>query len=189
MTMHNSANKSALVAVALSLLLMVGWFTFVPGLSGPLFFDDLVHLPKLAGSGSGIQTPEDVIRLVLPDDGGSGRSLSYLSLLINDNGWPSATVDFKRTNLLIHLLNSVLVFAFLRGLIRLIRPLSPCSPDADWVALAVAALWLLHPLQLSPIMMVIQRMTLLGGTFSLLALIAYLHGRRIAPERPHADRQ
>ncbi|MBV5274150.1 MAG: hypothetical protein JZU52_11090 [Lamprocystis purpurea] len=181
--MFNFARGPRLVTITLPLLLVVGWFAFAPGLSGPFFFDDEVHLPKLAGTGDGIQTPDEVVRLILPDEGGSGRSLSYLSLLLDDNGWPSAPARFKRTNLLIHLLNSILVFAFLRGLIRLIRPAEPRSAFPDWIALATAALWLLHPLQLSPVMMVIQRMTLLGGTFSLLALIAYLHGRRIATQR------
>jgi tetratricopeptide (TPR) repeat protein len=46
------------------------------------------------------------------------------------------------------------------------------------------ALWIAHPIHLSPTMMVIQRMTLFAGTFSLLAMIAYLHGRRLAVERP-----
>jgi len=186
MVMHASVRGPALAVIALPLLIALGWLTFSPGLSGPLFFDDRVHLPKLAGSGNGIQTQEDVIRLILPDDGGSGRSLSYLSLLLDDNGWPSSPRTFKRTNLLIHLLNAVLVFVFLRGLTRLVRPAGSGTAHPDWVALAGAALWLLHPLHLSPVMMVIQRMTLLGGTFSLLALIAYLHGRRIAPGHPRA---
>ncbi len=186
MEMRKSMRGSALLSVALALLLVIGWYAFSPGLTGPVFFDDQVHLPKLAGSGNGIQTQEDVIRLILPDDGGSGRSLAFLSLLLDDNGWPSSPGTFKRTNLLIHLLNGVLVFVFLRGLTRLMRPAGSAPPHADWVALAGAALWLLHPLHLSPVMMVIQRMTLLGGTFSLLALIAYLHGRRIAPGHPRA---
>ncbi|AUB84156.1 hypothetical protein [Candidatus Thiodictyon syntrophicum] len=184
MKLHTSLRNPALIALTLSLILGLGWFAFAPGLSGPFFFDDQIHLPKLAGSGNGIHTPDEVMRLILPDDGGSGRSLSYLSLLVDDNGWPTSPQAFKRTNLLLHLLNGVLVFVFLRGLTRLLQPAGATTHHADWVALAGAALWLLHPLHLSPIMMVIQRMTLLGGTFSLLALIAYLHGRGIAAERP-----
>jgi hypothetical protein len=66
---------------------------------------------------------------------------------------------------------------------RLIRPADQGVAESDWIALAATAFWLLHPLHLSPVMMVIQRMTLLGGTFSLLALISYLHGRQLAPQR------
>ncbi len=182
-TIFRSEQNPALVIFTLSLLLVTAWIVFSPGLSGPLFFDDEVHLPKLAGTGNGIQTSDDVIRLILPDDGASGRSLAFLSLLLDDNGWPISPATFKRTNLLIHLLNGVLVFAFLRALIRMVDPRSS-SVHGEWVSLAASALWVLHPLQLSPVMMVIQRMTLLGGTFSLLALIIYLHGRRIAPQRP-----
>lgn len=174
------------VSALLASLLAVAWLAFSLAFSGPFFFDDFAHLPKLAGSGDGTNTTSEVLRLAFPTHGGSGRSLAYLSLLIDDYTWPTSPEGFKRTNLLIHLLNGVLVFVFLRQLARLPgHPKAP-APAADWIALAGMGLWLLHPIHLSPTMMVIQRMTLLGGTFSLLALMAYLQGRCIAAVRPVA---
>jgi protein O-mannosyl-transferase len=42
---------------------------------------------------------------------------------------------------------------------------------------AVSLLWLIHPIQLSSVLYVVQRMTELAGSFTLLALIAYVKGR------------
>jgi hypothetical protein len=173
-----------LPALIFSILILATWFIYSPGITGPFFFDDQVHLHKLRGSGVGIDSSEEVMRLVLPEQGGSGRPISYLSLLIDDVGWPSTPGHFKRTNILIHLLNGVLVFIFLRMLTGMVQRAGSLNPPEDWVALLGTALWLLHPIHLSPTMMVIQRMTLLGGFFSLLALIAYLLGRKIAAQRP-----
>lgn len=184
-TTHHPWHVAA-ISFAFSLSLLLTWIVFSPGLFGPFFFDDVVHLQKLAGAGEGINSVADLVRLLFPEHGGSGRSIAYLSLLIDDTGWPSVPQVFKHTNILIHLLNGVLVFALLRKLTELMRTPGSTDPQQDWVALIGATLWLLHPLQLSPTMMVIQRMTLLGGLFTLLALLAYLEGRRVAPKRPIA---
>jgi tetratricopeptide (TPR) repeat protein len=47
-----------------------------------------------------------------------------------------------------------------------------------------AGLWLLHPLWTSTTLYVVQREAMLAGTFVLLGLLAYLHGRRRISVRP-----
>ena len=44
--------------------------------------------------------------------------------------------------------------------------------------MTVAAIWLVHPLQASTVFYVIQRMTILSTTFTLLALIIWLYARQ-----------
>ena len=44
---------------------------------------------------------------------------------------------------------------------------------ADWAALVVALLWTLHPLQISTVGYVVQRMTILSALFSVWALLLY----------------
>ncbi|MGH8426744.1 MAG: tetratricopeptide repeat protein [Gammaproteobacteria bacterium] len=53
------------------------------------------------------------------------------------------------------------------------------APIYDWVALAVTAAWLLAPINLTAVLYVVQRMTSLAATFTLLGLIAYMAGRRL----------
>lgn len=151
---------------------------FWPGLSGPFLLDDLLHLPKLAENGS-VETLRSLMQLTFSGTSATGRPISFLSLLLNDNTWPSQSFSFKYTNLMFHLLNGVLVFVLTRQIGRIIGAKPEDTPRVNAASLLVMAIWLLHPIHLSPVMLVIQRMTLLMGMFSLLGLITYLRGRVI----------
>ncbi len=110
-------------AVLLASLLSATWLVYAPGLSGGFVFDDLGNLPSLGDYGpidnwkvflyyitSGIADP-------------SGRPLAMLSFLIDANNWPADPESFKRTNILLHLLNGALLCWLLLQLGRLsIRP-------------------------------------------------------------------
>lgn len=50
----------------------------------------------------------------------------------------------------------------------------PRSTLPDWIALAVLALWLVHPLQLSAAFLVVQRMTILANGLMVAGLLIYL---------------
>lgn len=171
---------SWLPAIGLILLLAITAAVFWPALGGPFLFDDLIHLPELGRDG-GIDSLGDLLRFAFSSDSGPlRRPLAMLSFALNDQAWPADPWSFKYTNLMLHLLNGVLVFALVRQLGRL----TDLARRADWLALAVTALWLLHPIQLSTMMQVVQRMTELMALFTLLGLIAYLHGRRRVVTRP-----
>ncbi len=168
------------------LAILLGTTTiFWPALSGPFILDDFLHFPKMAENGS-VDTLRKAYQLAFGSSLGSGRPISHLSLLINDNTWPTDPWSFKYTNLMLHLLNGILVFIFSRALISLYKSNGESLkiPEANNPALLIMAIWLLHPIQLSPMMLTIQRMTLLMGTFSLLALITYLKGRWLSQQRP-----
>lgn len=93
--------------------------------------------------------------------------------------FPSA-FPFKLTNLAIHLLNGVAIFILTRLLVALYRERrQPTLPSAypEWLALAVSAAWLLHPLNLTSVLYVVQRMTSLAALFTFIGLSFYLWGR------------
>src|SRR5690606_15482615 len=99
-----------------------------------------------------------------------GRPLSMLSFIINDFSWPSSPWPFKYTNLLVHLLVGVVIFGFARSLGQ-----SRTKPvRGDFVALVAMSAWLLHPMQLSTSMLVIQRMTQLSALFTFAGLWGYV---------------
>ncbi|WP_345293499.1 hypothetical protein [Luteimonas vadosa] len=145
--------------------LLLTWWVTRAALHGPFVFDDfpnLAHLDRIGGQFT-LARLADYLQAFIGDP---GRPLSALSFLIDDTAWPSTPYGFKRTNLLLHLLGGVLVFAFVRGVARGLL-------DADRAALAAAlasAAWLLHPMQLSTSMLVVQRMTQLMALTSLAAL-------------------
>jgi len=84
---------------------------------------------------------------------------------------------------MLHLLNFFLVYCFLRLLLEKVSERSKVfSPSGwKWVALAISVYWVLHPLHVSTVMYVVQRMTILSVTFTLLALIAYFSLRPASP--------
>jgi hypothetical protein len=138
-------------------------------LVGPFFFDDFPNLQHLALLQDNFSVNWG--KYLVAFEGSPGRPIAALSFLINDNAWPSDPYSFKLTNVLIHLLNGVLVFGFLR---QLAKTSSQLPQHFIWPLLAMLA-WLFHPLQISTQMLVVQRMTLLSATFSIAGLWAYLY--------------
>ncbi|WP_059423467.1 M48 family metallopeptidase [Sulfuricella sp. T08] len=114
-------------------------------------------------------------------NGISGRPLSMASFALDYYFNGSEPYGFKLTNLVIHLLNGVCIFVLTTLVLEIHRRrhAPEFSPDrVRWVSLAVASAWLLHPLNLTSVLYVVQRMASLSALFTLLGLITYLYGRR-----------
>lgn len=167
-------SRTASVALGLLAALLATLALSWPALSGPFLFDDfpnLQHLTQLRGHLDWASLANYASLYA----GQPGRPLSMLSFVVNDFAWPSDPWSFKYTNLLLHLLNGVLVFGLARSLARL----RTFSSHADLVALLTATAWLIHPMQLSTSMLVVQRMTQLSALFALASLWSYVAiGRR-----------
>ncbi|WEN16342.1 hypothetical protein PY254_06645 [Rhodanobacter sp. AS-Z3] len=111
------------------------------------------------------------------------RPLAMLSYALNYAAGGSIW-GFKAVNLAIHLLNTAL-FAVLSTRLLGYAWAPRDGDDANahvrrtslWAWLLATA-WALHPLQISTVMYVVQRMELLGVTFTLLALLSYWHARQ-----------
>lgn len=164
----NSQTKQTL-ACLVAILSCFGYYLLLqPALSGPFLFDDFPNLGHLALLGSDIRT--NLGDYLAAFEGNPGRPLSALSFLLNDTAWPSYAYGFKQTNVLIHIINGLLLF----GLLQRLQKAAPDLPQhIAWPLLAMAA-WLFHPMQISAQMLVVQRMTLLAGTFSLAGLWVYV---------------
>lgn len=159
------------LAVALAVLALFGcaWLLLAPAVPGPFLFDDYTNLTNLALLSDGI-SPQSLGRYLHAFTGDPGRPLSALSFLIEDQAWPTDPAQFKRNNILWHLLAGVLVFALGHRLGQL-RALS--NQAALLLATALLAAWLLHPLHTSTLMLVVQRMTILSAIFVLAGLLIY----------------
>ena len=109
------------------------------------------------------------------------RPLASLSFALNFYFTGLDPLPMKVTNLAIHLLNGCLLFVLLLRIIRML-PSSRLEHAAngrrgDWLALLVAGIWLLHPINLTAVLFVVQRMESLAQTFVLLGLLLYLEAR------------
>src|SRR5208337_2368430 len=83
------------------------------------------------------------------------------------------------TNLAIHLAAALLLFGIVRRTATTFqgsRPEPTTPPAATPIALAVALLWAVHPLQTESVTYVVQRAESLMGLFYLLTLYCFLRG-------------
>lgn len=108
------------------------------------------------------------------------RPLAMFSYALN-YAFGADTRGFKVTNLAIHLLNTFLVYQVSRRLLSAAWLIASADNDLsriDYWAAGIALIWAIHPLQVSAVMYVVQRMELMGFTFVLLALLAYWRARQ-----------
>ncbi|MGA9031475.1 MAG: hypothetical protein WB402_03010 [Sulfuricaulis sp.] len=161
---------------------------YSPGLHGPFVFDDIPNIVRNSAIQLSTLHPSSLYDAVANSPGnGLGRPLAVLSFAINYfiAGDLSNTFAFKLTNLAIHLTNAALVYWFVLLLLRQTVKINPTLISTRWLPTLVAALWALHPLNLTSVLYVVQRMTSLSALFVLLGMILFLHGR----QRVHEQKQ
>ncbi|UGB46565.1 hypothetical protein LQ772_04510 [Frateuria edaphi] len=149
------------------------------GLHGPFLFDDFPNLAAL-DSIDHVHSWRDLGIYLSQPRSFPGRPLAMLSFLIQKPSWPDDPFAFKLVNLCIHLANGVLVFCLTRRLADLFLVDSGRAPRPSAIgpAALAAAAWLICPIQLSAVLLVVQRMTLLMALFVLAGLLAYLKAVR-----------
>jgi protein O-mannosyl-transferase len=151
-------------------IVVVTIVAFLPAVSAPFQLDDVSSIP----GNPTIRTFSTA--MFSPPGGGlavSGRPVVNASLAINralnasfgaDNAGAngqSSTVGYHVVNLLLHLLCGLVLFGIVRRTIEVGRGLEPWRRDAEAIALAVTALWMVHPIQTEAVDYVIQRTELL----------------------------
>jgi hypothetical protein len=167
-------HKRSTFLLSLAAVLILGWWAYLPGLGGTFLFDDFNNLDKLGAYGGVRDFRSLMFYLSSGNADPTGRPLSLLSFLIDATNWPAAPESFKRTNILLHLLNGALLSLVLLKLgltIKLERK------RAELAAVIGAALWTLHPIFVSTTLYVVQREAMLPASFTLIGMLLWLLGR------------
>ena len=165
-------SSGVMLRCAIGLLLAVLLCVYWPGLAGPFWLDDFNNLGPLGDAG-GVHSWDAALRFIMGNGSGPlGRPLTMASFLLNAQNWPADPWWFKFTNVVIHTMNALLVCGLLTILLR-----PKLGARAGFWALWVAAVWALHPLQVSGVLYVIQRMNLLSGSLVLAGLLLYSRAR------------
>jgi protein O-mannosyl-transferase len=165
---------TALAAFLVSaILLAIYW----PGLHGAFFFDDGPSILQAEGVRLSTFSLASLHEAWTSGGAGpSGRPIAQFSFAVNHYFGGFDPFAFKGTNLVIHFVSGFLVFCLARRLLLAAKPAT--KPHHHLIAAAVVAtLWLLHPIQLLPVLHVVQRMTSLSALFLLAALLLHVRGR------------
>src|SRR6266478_513622 len=158
------------------LLIGVGLIAYGNSFKAPFTFDDglrIVDNPQIRH----LWPPWEVMAH-------SSRPVVQLSLARNYALGGLNVWGYHAFNLAVHLLGGLVLFGIVRRMLESERPRARYGASACWLALAVAAIWLVHPLQTESVTYLIQRAESLMGLFYLLTLYCGIRG--VQSPRPGA---
>lgn len=165
--------------ISLGVFLLIGILPFAPGLSGGFLFDDYPNLllddDWKVKSGAASEWLRAMLHGVSSP---AGRPLALLSFAVNHYFTGLSPYYFKLGNLTLHLTNGLLLWSLLHRLLLQPAVIGNRPPDyLRWAPALLAAVWLVHPLQASTVLYVVQRMEIGAATGVLLALNCYALAR------------
>ena len=134
-------------AMLIILVLVLTTFAYQIGLNGSYIFDDSANLKNINVFAS-FEGIEAYIRYILSSEAGFlKRPITTLSFLLNSTIWPVDAYYFKLTNLIIHLINGLLLYAVVY---KLLTVLNIHKNKASLIAILNMSLWLLNPFLFQP---------------------------------------
>lgn len=160
-----------------ALILLASFYIYYFGRTGGLLLDDVVNMNLLDDLGSFFDLDQLLQFLVLQGKNNTlGRPVSLLSFAMQLNAWRAGDfASFKIVNICIHLLNGVFVWLIS---MRVGRQLDVGETATAVCSLLFLAFWVLHPINVSTVLYVVQRMAQLSSLFMLLSVWAYLKFRQ-----------
>ena len=170
--------------VLLTALIVLTVVVYARGLTGPFLFDDfpnVIEQPHIALDRLDWQALKNAG--VSNQSGPAGRPLPAVTFALNFYfaGQRFDRAAFKAVNLAIHVFNGLLIWALARVLVGEFRARAgrfSSESIVTYLPVVIAGAWLLHPLQLTSVLYVVQRMNSLSALFVLAGLIVFCHGRR-----------
>lgn len=162
---------------------------YVTSFRGAMVFDDLYAIvanPTIRDPGR-----PDRALFSAGAEGGTigGRPVVNLTLAVNHAISGTDPWSYHAVNLLIHVLAGLTLFGLVRRTLENVgrgrrtppegrrdQAIPPCNQNATLLALALAALWALHPLQAESVTYLVQRTESLMGLCYLLTLYCFVRG-------------
>ncbi len=167
------------ILLAVGIIVIAALGAYHNSFSGPFIFDDIESIPD----NPTIQHISD--SLFPPNDGQAVQRRPIVNLSLAINYWlgglePSGYHIF---NLSVHILTGLLLFGIVRRTLALTAIEQRLGKSSTPLSLAIALIWIVHPLGTDAVTYVIQRTELLAGLFYLLCLYCVIRstgsGRRI----------
>jgi hypothetical protein len=160
--------------IAIILILAGGMGAFANSFKGQFIFDDLLSLTQNPST-ERLWRLDKVLNPPVNMTVG-GRPVLNLSFAIDRAIFGLKPAGYHIGNLLIHLGAAFALFGIVRRTWK--------GADADWIAAAVALLWVVHPLQTESVTYLVQRAESLMGLFYLLTLYCFVRGDVRGSEAP-----
>jgi protein O-mannosyl-transferase len=169
------SNSRWAVLLAAGLIVLAAMVAYRNSLDGGFVFDDLSSvrdnptIRQLWPLGPVLSPPSR-------GDTVSGRPLLNLSFALNYASGGTAVEGYHATNVAIHILAALLLLGILRRTFLLPALCERFGRAATPLALSIALIWTLHPLQTESVAYVVQRAESLVAMFYLLTLYCVIRG-------------
>jgi len=173
-------------AIVFAALVAVAAFAYAPGLGGVFVFDSVARVVNNEALEIDALEPDALVAAAYAGQSDyPRRGLSFVSFAL-DYYFAGGLFDpfaFKLTNLVIHCFNALLVMTLAGLILMRWNVLQNGGNDnvaqrrAVVLACFAAGMWMLHPILLTSVLYVVQRMTSLAATCVLMGSIGYLLAR------------
>ncbi|NIQ20525.1 MAG: hypothetical protein GWN04_07910 [Gammaproteobacteria bacterium] len=170
--------------IVLAMLLFACFIIYYPASQGGFIYDDLPNIvsnKKLQIDS--LQADELLKAMTSGKSGPLKRPVSMLSFAINYYFTGLNPYYFRIVNILIHLINGLLIYILTRKIIGLTECKNSKNKTIEIASLATTALWLFHPINISGVVYIVQRINELAALFTLTGLILFIYGRQMLQER------
>ncbi len=174
-------HSSRMTWLALLVLALAAVAAYHDSFHGPFVFDDLFAIqnnPDIRSFATTLRENPAVDTVTAV-----GRPLLRVSLWANYALGGLDVRGYHAVNLLLHLAVAFTLFAFTRRLLASPRLAPRYAASAGPLALAIALLWTVHPLQSESVTYVVQRAEMLGALFYLLTLYAVVRCAEVSVSR------
>ena len=169
---HNNKDLVILAVLFFVVLIFVGGIYF-SNLSNYLILDDIWNFNPLKMLDVDVKAWSSIVQG--NTSGPLGRPISMLTFVLDWLGSTDHYLQFKKTNIAIHLICGCLCYLFIS---KLLCATKEFSRYRYYIALLTAVLWLSAPIHVSTVMYSVQRMAQLACLFSLLAMVSYVYIRQ-----------
>jgi len=170
-----NSDRSPRTLLVLATATVLAALAYLPALGGYAAFDDFAQLAPVYDTLARV-TPASLWEALWSSQAGpSGRPLAMATYVIQIAFLKADIVQLKYVNLLIHLLTGWLLYrlaaVILGGTVN--NGGDSKHGRSGFTAAAIAAVWLLHPFNLTSVAYLVQRMNSLSALFVVAALLAY----------------
>ncbi len=168
--------------LSIALLVLAGCAAYQTAFGGAFVFDD--HSAIINNPHVRTLWPLSYAAGAPPNTPLAGRPVVSLSFAVNFAISGGATWSYHALNVAIHVLAGLTLYGVMRRALLTPRWRERFGSSADGIALCVALIWLVHPLQTESVTYIVQRAESLVGLLYLLTVYCLLRGA----EGPNARR-
>jgi protein O-mannosyl-transferase len=162
-------------AVSIGIILVATLLCFAFALDSLFLFDDYPNLDALIYiQGQSIFSSGFWEFVMGGNAGPTGRPVSLFTFALQAASWPDNPAAFKLVNLLIHSLNSMLVYGIC---FQITKALKLPETQAWKIVFFTTLIWAIHPIHTTVVLYAVQRMALLSNLFILLGIYLHMHIR------------